>query len=46
LETDEGADCMTKPIAWTEETGFAEARRRIRACGETRSDTLELGGLR
>lgn len=37
---------MTRPIAWDQETGFAEARRRIKVCGETRSDTLDLGGLR
>ena len=30
---------------WTEETGFAEALRRIRAFGEAHSDTLDLGGL-
>lgn len=30
---------------WTEETGFAEARRRVSACGEIRGDTLDLGGL-
>jgi internalin A len=30
---------------WTEETGFAEARRRIAACAETRSDALNLGRL-
>jgi len=37
---------MTESIAWTEHTGFAEARRRIKVCGETHSDTLDLGGLR
>jgi Leucine-rich repeat (LRR) protein len=31
---------------WTEETGFAEARRRIAACAEAHAATLDLGGLR